>query len=169
MKQYAYDGNSLLKVRILQSGGIASMVLGTLVGGLVTLGAIRTHATWSSVVWIVAWFLLVGWALGSVMVNLYPTIWTSDDGMWVSVFGFWRKLVPWSEVIEVRQPTNWAWVVTKASLVRTQRITPIHRLIGWIYGRTLSPSFLVNRAIEDFEDLIREIEDKSCAREQISS
>jgi hypothetical protein len=39
-------------------------------------------------------------------------------------------------------------------LVRAKRITPFHITYGWLYSRSLCPSFIIRKNIEDHDILI---------------
>lgn len=87
------------------------------------------------------------------MINTFPTVWIGDQGLAISAFLFRRVDVPWFDVIDVGAGR----VLFGHTLVRARRITPFHRVYGWLYSRTSYPSFLIGRNIENHDELLREI------------
>lgn len=61
----------------------------------------------------------------------------------------------WEDIIDVR-PIRWS--LAGDTLVRARRISPVHRLYGWMYSHSLFPSFVIGRDIEQREELLAEIE-----------
>lgn len=104
-----------------------------------------------------AWTLACGWFAGSMIMNAQPNFWAVESGIYISVFAFFRILIPWSgivNIIEDKPRKGYA-------LVRARKITVFHRLIGWSYSRKFVPSILIGPGIENREELIRIIRRRS--------
>ncbi len=84
-----------------------------------------------------------------------PDIWIRDDGIVISAYLFFRIFISWIDIIdvmEVKKPFLPGYAVVKA-----RRISVFHRVIGWIYSRSVSPCFLIGKNIDRHEELIQEI------------
>lgn len=99
------------------------------------------------------WFLLIGWMVGFGLINMYPVVWTEPDGLVLSAFLFAKIRIPWGNVIDVKI-RNFPY---RLAIVQAHHITPFHRLYGWIYARTLKPSFIIRPQIQNYDQLIDEI------------
>jgi hypothetical protein len=91
--------------------------------------------------------------------NFEPDIQISSAGLSVQVFIFWWVFVAWGEIEEVR-PTKTSF---SSRIVLVRRLTPVHRLIGWIYAGRLKPGFLIRRQLEGYDEVL------STIREQLGS
>ncbi|MDH3942469.1 MAG: hypothetical protein OEV06_00015 [Anaerolineae bacterium] len=79
------------------------------------------------------------------------------DGIEFQVFIFWRILVPWVEIQKIKESYGpWA----KYHIVIVDRLTPFHRIIGLLYGLTLSHGFVIDKQLIDYEDAIELIKGK---------
>lgn len=89
--------------------------------------------------------------------NLYPSILITDRGLKIQVFFFWWMFVPWRDVKDVRSTILPA---SGSRLVIVNHLTVVHRLIGWVFGYTFEPAFLIKRTLGGYEDVIRTIEQR---------
>jgi hypothetical protein len=157
VKEYTYPGGRQVFAQI---SGVAAIIFGTLMAGVFFVGPILLHRDASFVMNIscfALWFLVVGWVVGLIMISAYPTVWVGDEHLVISAFLFFRVCLPWSEIIDVGAGR----VRFGHSLVRARRITPFHRIYGWMYSRTLYPSFIIGREIQDRDELLGEIRRRS--------
>lgn len=92
-----------------------------------------------------------------LLMNMYPSIWVSSEGLFISHNLLWRIFIPWEDIEEIRSPIL-PWVGT---LVSARAITPLHRLYGWQWGWTIQPSFLVDCWMSGQDELLREIRRRS--------
>jgi hypothetical protein len=153
VERFTYKGDARFSVFITQAGGAISIVVFTAFAIGVLVLALRTDPPYWDGSCLAIWMLMIGWLVGLSLINTYPTVWLGDKGLVVSTFPFGRVLVPWAKVVDVgagRVPFG-------SALIRTRRLTLFHRIYGWQYSRTLHPSFLVRRDIEDYDRLLSEI------------
>jgi hypothetical protein len=153
MRAFTYEGAARLGVILTQVGGTVSIVFWTLVAGSALLLSLQVDPPYWGASCFVIWILGFGWAIGLTLVNVYPTVWIEDQGLVISAFLFQRVMIPWTEIVDVGA----GHVPFGSILVRARRITPFHRVYGWLYSRTLLPSFLIGRDIQDRDELLREI------------
>ena len=164
MKEYRYHGLAALAAVLTQCVGAAVTIAATAAGGyLVALALFHpgrpTTAAYRGIL-----MMAIGWLLiGLQLINLYPTVWIGDDGLIISAFLGVRIHVKWKDVIDIssRQPL---WIFPDRSfVVRARHITVFHRLLGLAYAWSLSPAFLIHRQIEDYDELLDEIRERSTA------
>ncbi len=161
MREYNYEGAARLGVTFLEMGGAAAILSVTLgVGWLIIMAVQVGPSSYEVVGCMGAWTLLFGWLIGLTLINSAPTIRTSDEGLFISTFIFGRVKIPWAEIIDVGA----GHVPFGHTLIRARHITPFHRIYGWLYSRTLFPSFIIQRDIQDREELLREIRRKTTMR-----
>jgi hypothetical protein len=153
VKEYSYVGMGQAAVTFTQAGGAAAIVIFTLLFIAIIAIGYQTDSSLLSAGCFALWFLMVGWLVGLGLMNVYPTIWVGDEYLVISMFVFYRVAVAWTEIIDVGA----GHVPFGHTLVRARHITPVHRLYGWLYSRTLHPSFIVGRWIQDRDELLREI------------
>ena len=67
---------------------------------------------------------------------------------------FDRHKIPWDDVLSIETRGTFY----RRTVVTARRITPFHRLYGWLYGRWFKPSFLIADWLEDRDELVEEIE-----------
>ena len=157
MRKFDYRDWGGVGVIWLKIGGFASIILGTLGAMAVFVAGIVLKATLISNLWISGWILVIGWMVGGMLVNLYPTVWLDEKGLKISFFHFWRKNVSWTKITDLRELRL---VRSRVIAVQSTKITIWHRLIGWSYSRRFSPQFLISSDIENFEELIAELESR---------
>lgn len=153
--KYTYSGVARLGRGIEVFVGTLAFLLSTLAAVGIPVGAALNGDVRSALNLICfgLWFLIVGWTIGLVLVNGYPDIWLEDDYLTISMFMFGRARIHWSDVVDIRH-VSWP---LRRTVVRVRRITPFHRIIGWIYGRTILPSFAIRPAIDQYAVLIQSI------------
>lgn len=88
--------------------------------------------------------LAAGWFIGVGLVNALPTVWVGEKGVAISAYFTGRVLIPWADLMAVKR---WR-AVPGIYIVHARRITPMHRLYGWITGTQL-PSFILLRSPDD--------------------
>lgn len=113
-----------------------------------------------AVSWFPLAFVLVAGSLAVTLLNAYPTVWICDDALVLSVFVLGKKHIPWHDVLTVRELRRWP---ARYTVVSARRITSAHRLVGWSYGRTMRPSFVIWTSIANYEELCREIKARADA------
>lgn len=99
--------------------------------------------------------------------NFWPEIASDEEGLLVR-FSFWRLRVRWEDVIEVKPRFGTIlWKRFMGSLagpdgyvVKTRTLTPFHRLYGLIV-LSFSSSFFLQSDINDFQELLKEIQNKT--------
>lgn len=157
MREFTYKGTARLNVVFLQIGGIVSILFAILCAAWLIVMAIQVGpSSYEGVGCIGGWVLIIGWMIGLTQINSAPSVWTEDHGLVISAFLFGRVRIPWTEIVDVgtgRVPFGHV-------LVRARRITPFHRVYGWLYSRTLLPSFLIRRDIQDRDALLCEIRER---------
>jgi hypothetical protein len=163
MKKYSYQGIDHFKVIVSQIMGMVGIVIFTafacfLVYGIMIVQIYTSNPTLLedprvSLACFALICIVIAWILGLIFINYMPTIWVDDKGLEISVFLFFRVQIPWSDIIDVkiRQFPN------GSALVSARKITFFHRIYGWLYARTVYPSFLIGQSINNRDNLIREI------------
>jgi len=107
---------------------------------------------------------LIDLAFGALALGLFlilftsaaPNIRVSGRGMAVQTFLFWYVLVPWQDVKEIRRTIL---PYSKSYLIVVRRLTPFHRLIGWIYGYTFQPAFVIRRSLIGYDKAVKTIKE----------
>lgn len=163
MKQYSYQGISRIKVIWCQVTGFFGILFSTGVAIflLVGIGFLPKATSSASIlnnpittlICLALWFLIIGWSVSMTFINLLPTIWINKDRLYISAYLFLRIEIPWSAIIDIgsgNPPFGY-------TLVRARKITVFHRFFGWLYSRTLYPSFLIGKGISERDDLILSI------------
>ena len=175
MKRYSYQGISRIKVIWCQVMGIFGIIFSTVIAifTLVGIGFVPKATPSVSIlnnpkttlICLALWFLIIGWSVSMTFLNLLPTVWINKDRLYISAYLFLRIEIPWSAIIDIgsgNPPFGY-------TLVRARKITVFHRLFGWLYSRTLYPSFLIGKGISERNDLLINIEQNinNVAREEI--
>ncbi len=157
MKEYTYAGGAWVAARVNQVVGALALLGSCAVAIGLPVYAMGSDApadaSMATLGCLSLGILFGGGQVGAALMNSYPTVWVADDHLAVQSFLFARAKVPWGDVVDVgagRVP--WGFV-----LVRTRGLTPLHRVYGWLYSRTLMPSFLIGPQIQERDELIREI------------
>ena len=163
MKKYSYQGIDRFKIIFSQFTGVVGIVIFTafacfLLYGIRTVQIYTSNPTlledpWVSLACFALICLIIAWILGLIFINYMPTIWVDDKGLEISMFLFFRIQIPWSDIIDVRIRR----FPNGSALVSARKITPFHRIYGWLYSHTFYPSFLIGKGINDRDNLIREI------------
>jgi hypothetical protein len=99
------------------------------------------------------------------MSTLYTEVVASDEGMKVRVLIFKWMFVPWEDVLGItitplpggNDPNLWRFV-------QVRKLTLFHRVAGLAYYTGLYPVLIINKHIEDYEELIRIIEEHIAQR-----
>ena len=151
--KFSYSGAARVGRAIESAAGMAAFLLSTFVAVGMPVGATVSGdpRTGLNLMCFSVWALLVGWSIASLLLNGYPDIWIEDDYVTISAFVFARIRIPWKDVVDIR---NMGWPLAR-TVVRTRQITPLHRVIGWVYGRTALPSFAVRPQIDGYQELMR--------------
>jgi hypothetical protein len=85
-----------------------------------------------------------------IYLNWQPDFVVQDEGIVVKVYHFWEKTIPWENVIDVKH--SWIPITGKQIyVVVVRRLTPLHSVIGMLYGLTTKPAFVITRALEERE------------------
>jgi hypothetical protein len=90
------------------------------------------------------------------MSSAYPSFRISSTGLTVQVFIFWWVFIPWKDVQGIRSAL---WGTSRLAFVR--RLTPIHRIYGWIFALTPRPAFIITRRINDYDRAVKLIQRNS--------
>lgn len=155
VSRFTYKGLARAGHAITACGGIAAIVACTLVAAFNLSTGIQTQSPIDGIVFGVAWPLVIGYLVGFGMINHFPTIWISEQGIEISAFLVKRIMVRWEDVIDVRRS---GWPPWRYVLVRARRITPMHRVYGWMYSHTFYPAFVIDGGIERRDELLTEIQ-----------
>ena len=157
MRRFGYQGLTWLGVVFTQIGGVVSFIFGTAIAAafIVLPFLPSTPADTSALcgAGVALWFLAIGLLVSFGLMNAYPTVWLGEEGILISAFLFTRVPIAWTDIVDVgagRVPFGHI-------LVRARRITPTHRIYGWMYSRSLYPSFIIRRDMEGRDELIYEI------------
>jgi len=159
MREYQVTEVGKLAIALLHAGGVAAALFATALGiGPIAMAIVERMPTtnpsgMATLSCFGLWCLGIGWTVALGLINVYPTIWTDEEGIVISAFIWARVAVPWGEIVDVGA----GHVPFGHTLVRAHHITPFHRLYGWFYSRTLYPSFVINRSIKDRDELLVEI------------
>jgi hypothetical protein len=154
MKKYSYAGSSALLAvlsRILGALGLVLAVPGAI--ALAMLGR-ETHSMQGVLSCLALWELAFGGVVSLSLLNLYPTVWVGHSGLVISAFLLGRVTIPWQAVIDVQSSSMFP---LRGSIVRARRITPFHRLYGWLYSPAPVPAFVIDGRMRDYDELILEI------------
>lgn len=160
MQRYSYQGIEKIKVLISEFAGILGFVFSTSAAIYILFGiysvpksSVQTTLLNNPKVTLICfafWFLIVGWTISIALLNLMPTIWINEYGLYISSNLFFKIKIPWSNIIDIgsgNPPFSY-------TLVRARKITIYHRIYGWLYSRTLYPSFLIGKSISGRDELI---------------
>lgn len=166
MERYSYQGIQQAKILFSKASGALGILLFTAFTLVLLSGVslVREGGNPSTIfndpgvtlLCLAFWFLLVAWSVGLTLINFLPTVWTTEEGLQISAFIFFRIRILWSDIIDIgvgKPPRGYI-------LVRARQITPFHRIYGWLYSRTIYPSFLIGEGIKDRDILIMEIKQR---------
>lgn len=169
IQKYSYKGIYRIGIILRQIGGVIGIIIFTSFAGfifwqirLIEIKKSDNILTDSRITLVCfgLWCLVVGWFGCLALINASPTVWIQQDAILISAFLFFRISISWSDIIDIG-----AWQIPFGGvLVRARKITPFHRIYGWLYSRTWSPSFWIEPRIEDYEYLIREIRTRATNR-----
>ena len=161
MMKFEYRGIHKLKNIYMHIGGIFAILFFTAVAVFFWIGSTQIPVSEPNLgfldnpqytpICFGVWFIVFSWACGSMFLNFNPTVWTDERGLTITVFLFFKTFIPWSDLIDSRE------IMFGYVLVRARKITPFHRMFGWIYSQTFSPAFLIGPGIDDRETLLRQI------------
>lgn len=153
MRQFTYVGSRRLRIGFLQVTGLLTItfctVLAAWLGGATF--AVNSQSA-ETLVCLSLWCLGVGWIAGLTFINAFPTIWMNDKGVLISIFVFGRVFIRWDNIVDLGA----GHVPFGNILVRARRITPFHMIYGWLYSRTLFPSFIIDKGIEGYDQIEHE-------------
>ena len=165
MDKFSYKGFFKLKIIFSQIVGTIGIVLFSAVSLFLLFSTNRVqhsetvdfmHDPRVTLICLAVWTLIICWEVGSTLINYFPTIWLSENEMWISAFLFFHISIPWSNIIDIGKGHPPYGTV----LVRAQKITIFHRIFGWFYSFTFYPGFLIGSKIEKRDELIQEIRNK---------
>jgi hypothetical protein len=164
MDEYSYKGFHRIGVLTSKVTGIVAIFISTAVAGFLIFATTKVPLNRPGVgllknpnvtmVCLVFYIAFLGWTIGLTFINFLPTIWIREEGLIISAFLVFRILIPWSDIIRIRIRRFLSGNV----LVSARKIIPFHRIYGWLYSRTVDPSFLIGIGINDRDTLIREIQ-----------
>lgn len=90
-------------------------------------------------------------------INFFQKFTISDEGIEFQVFILWRKFIPWTDIISMRKASmSWA----KEYVIITKRLTFFHRIMGLLYGFTLSPAFVFNGYLSHYDEAVEVIQQR---------
>ncbi len=93
--------------------------------------------------------------VATTVINYWQEFSVSSRGIEFQVFIFWRKFIPWSEVVGIKKSyLPWA----KYHIVITKRLTFLHRIIGLLYGFSIYPAFIFNSTLKDYDVAVKTIQ-----------
>lgn len=165
MKKFSYQGFPRIKIVISQFFGalgllfFTSFTIFSIVVGLANIpnsaNSILDDPRVTPICFM-TFFLIVTGAICSTLINYLPTVWLDEKGLIITAYLFFKIRIPWSSIVDIgagNPPRGYI-------LVRARRITPFHRVYGWLYSRTFYPSFLIGKGINDRDNLVREIQQR---------
>ena len=86
--------------------------------------------------------------------NWSPTLTLTQEGIRVQAFILYKVLVSWEDIISIRKCfIPWS----RLSLIVVNRLTPIHRLFGLLYGPTLHPVIPIERYMHGSDEIIASV------------
>jgi hypothetical protein len=165
MEQYSYKGFERLGIIFRQLCGFLGIMLFTILAGGLIYGMSIVQLKGGeynfvndprvTLLCLSIWILFISWSLGLTFINVEPDICVRDDGIIISACFFFHIFIPWSDIIDVKEVNK--PLFPGYTVVRARRISIFHRVIGWIYSRSIFPSFLIGKNIDQYESLIQEI------------
>lgn len=164
IETYRYCNFDRVKQIYLQAAGVITTMLFTAIGGVIYAGLVFGPPVAAGTPLLddprlggfclgTGW-MLICWTIGSIFANLMPTVTIDPQGITISNWVFLRKHIPWDDVLSVDPVQR---VFLRYSVVRARKITIFHRALGWMYGGSLAPSFLIFPEIDGYDWLIRRI------------
>jgi hypothetical protein len=163
MKKFSYRGFQKGKIIFSQIMGIFAILTFTALSILLFSGVNRIASSDQSInifndprttlICFAFWFIAISWFIGGLFINILPTIWMTEKGLIISVFILFRVNILWKDLIDFGQGKPPKGFI----LVRAKKITPFHRLYGWLYSHTFYPSFLIGNEIQERDILLKEM------------
>lgn len=157
MKQYSYLQNGQGTIFVKQLIGFLCLFITAPLYLLVFASLFFISLSPEDYLLIPCWgfgLFLFSISIGSFFINYYPTIWTNEEGLYLSFFYMFRIKVLWHEVVDVNECQ---WFLDQAMLVRVKKVMPFHVLYSLFYSGSFLPGFLFMKSIQNSNDLIREI------------
>jgi len=108
---------------------------------------------WDMGICVGLWCIILSGVLGLTFFNLYPDVFTDLEGISIS-FMLNRCKISWDDILSV----DTRGFFYRRTVITAHKITPFHRVYGWLYGRWFQPSFLIGDTLENRDELIEEIE-----------
>jgi hypothetical protein len=106
-------------------------------------------------------FIMLLWST-VMLINAYfygQNITVTHDGLLVEFLG--KDLsVPWDKIIEIKSASGFRRSTKNRKhilVVLTDALTPFHRLLGFLYGSSLKPAFIIYPSIGEYELLVETI------------
>lgn len=157
-EEYGYPSGMRSQIKGLQVAGIVCISLVTLwVGWHVgRIPAEFERPETLGLLLALGLVLVIGWMVGLYLINLFPTIWITEQYLVLSKFPKGYISIPWQDVIETTKcsPLRYCFGST---LVRAHRITLWHRFYGLQYTGSIQPVFLIHPSIDRHDELLEEI------------
>ncbi|HBY95836.1 MAG TPA: hypothetical protein DEP84_18090 [Chloroflexi bacterium] len=138
---------------LAEMGGVAVFAMAVVIALIPLLGMIWQGAFVPGAFCFSVGILIFGGALGLLFLNMYPTIWVNDKGIFISYNLSRRAFIPWDDIVTIKK----AFPPWMGTLVVAQHITPLHRIYGWQWGKTFYPSFLISPSTQNYDELLREL------------
>ena len=157
-RKYEYAGFARLGKWMYQLGGAFAVLQSALVAGLLLYLAALEPSNLICMLPLALTFLVFGGGTGILLANLYPAVWLGEENLMIS-FNWTRIRIPWEDVVNIR-PCAQAWMHCIG--VEAREITRFHMLYG-IYIRSTWPTFLIGSGIQDYQELVKEIERRATA------
>jgi hypothetical protein len=153
-KWYRHTLSGRAKVWYLRVSGVLAAIIFSGMGLFFVIGPILVYGQlWVGGICLGLWAIIFSWTLCFLFFNLYPDVSTDLEGISISYMLRRRKIL-WDDVMRIE--TRGA--LYHRTVVTARKITPFHRLYGWLYGRWFQPSFLISDWLEDRDELVEEIE-----------
>ncbi len=163
MQEFSYKGIHKISILFQQGCGAISILLFTFIAGFLIFGVITFHEKGAitnlgndpriTVTFLAFWCLAIPCGVGFMLINLFPNITLSKDGLIISAIIFSQIFIPWSEIVDIGKGN----IPFGHTLVRARRISPFHRAIGWCYSGSILPSFMIGKNIKNYSLLVEEI------------
>jgi len=161
MRYFSYVGKHQKPVLIKQIMGFLCLIITAPLYLLLMFSSFIVPVSDLNFIWIPFWIIslfLFSISIGSFYLNYFPSIWVDEEGLFLSIFFFFRLRIFWNEVIDISERQ---WFFDRVMLVRVKKFMPLHTLYSLFFSGSLLPGFLFTRSIEDANDLILEIRRRS--------
>jgi len=97
---------------------------------------------------------------GGMLLNVFPDLGISEEGLHVQFFAARWLFVPWRDVIGLSIAPATAFSKTPVYVIRVRKLTFWHRLLGFFMGSRTSPGVAFSSDIRDYDRLVKELKSR---------